>query len=234
MCQHYQHKDVFLSSPEQSSRSMLHSRWLYYSLSLMLMLILSGCALFSGTSYSIDEQFSLSATRSVQMSDQLEFSFKFVPESVPAGHDIFFVATFTNTTNHSIVFREPKQYGVSEIWDGVLFFDVEPISVTVPFKYPREVFWETLGPLPPVKPDEFMTIPSLGKHEVRLELPRFVFQNGKENDVISLPAGRYLVHMTYYNPCIGYKVEQRQERFVDLGAWVGEIESKPASFTITP
>ncbi len=79
-----------------------------------------------------------------------------------------------------------------------------------------------------------MTISSLGRHEVRLELPRFVFQNGKEENVISLPAGQYLIHMTYYNPYVGYEVGQHWERYVDLGAWVGKIKSDDATLTITP
>lgn len=215
-------------------RSVLTTRRLYYGVAMVCALILSGCMLFSSPIYSTDEQFGLYATRSAQMRNQLEFTFKFMPDSVPVEHDIFFVATFTNTTDHPIVFRKPEQSGVSAMFGATLLFAVEPISVTIPFEYPREVIWEPLGLLVPIKPDEFVTLPSLGRQDVRLQLPHFVFQNADNTDVIPLPIGQYFVRMTYHNFYIGYDVGQYGERHVDLRAWVGSIESPPASLTITP
>jgi hypothetical protein len=73
--------------------------------------ILLGCSQIPGITYSVEDQFPLARARAVEMTKQLQFSFKLDPENVAVGGTIFFTATFTNTTDHSIVLREPKQYG---------------------------------------------------------------------------------------------------------------------------
>jgi hypothetical protein len=170
------------------------------------------------------------------MSNQLEFSLKLTTDHVPFEQDIFFVVTFTNTTDQPIILREPRQLGVIEALypDTTLLFVVEPISVSVPFQYPladRSV--DLLRP--PVKRDEFITLPPHGVHETRLKLPRLVFRNASIEDVISLPVGQYLIRMTYDNRFIGYEVERSEGiRYVDVGAWVGSVEANPVLLTITP
>ncbi len=196
----------------------------------------SGCRPSLEKTYSVEEQYDLAATRSAQMSNQLAFSFRWVSNPVPFGQDIFFVATFTNTTTHLIVLRKPMQHGILEMLspDTTLLFSVKPTSVTSLFEYPGQATYETLRPHAPIQPDEFVYLPGRGKFETRLKLPRFVFRNGIPADVVSLPSGQYLVGMTYYNSHIGYRIERGEERYVDVGAWVGQVESNTVPLTVTP
>lgn len=99
-----------------SSQSLtLRAKSWYLILLAPLMLVLcSGCSQSPAGTYSTDEAIALRRTRSTEMADQLQFSFRLDPEEVPIGQEIFFVVTLTNTTDLPIVFREPKQSGVHE------------------------------------------------------------------------------------------------------------------------
>ncbi len=113
------------------NRTISFTRWWPFCVLAMVGLFLySGCKTMLETTYSIEEQYNLSATRSVEMSNQVEFSFRLTPDHVPFGQDIFFVAIFTNTTDHPIVFREPRQQGVveGEYPDTTLLFSVKSIN----------------------------------------------------------------------------------------------------------
>ncbi len=208
-------------------------------LCLNLLAILT-LALCSGCAYSIDDQFALSRARTAEMADQLQFSFKLDPESVPIGQDIFFVATLTNTTDQPIVFREPRQNGVleQESYDNTLLFSVEPISEGLTIRYPLEQAIVDLIPHA-ILQDEFVSLPPHSSREVRLELPHLVRTMYFPATIFSeeyspLPVGQYRVHMTYYNDNIGYQIEVGNERrYVDLNAWVGKIEANPVVLTIT-
>ncbi len=214
------------------------AKWLYFSLLAIFLLAVSvGCRSSSAGVYSIQEQYALSATRSSQMSNQLEFSLRLTSDKVPFEQDIQFVATFTNTTEHPIVFREPRQQGVIEISDvdTTLLFAVEPISVNISFQYPRYAYSPDILVWPPVKQDEFITLLPHGARETRLKLPRLVLRNGEMGKATSLPVGQYLVHMTYNNSYIGYEIQRDEEKlFVDVGAWVGQVKSNTVVLTITP
>ena len=88
---------------------------------------------------------------------------------------------------------------------------------------------------PPIKRTEFITLSPHSTHKTHLKLPRLVFRDGAIGNVISLPPGHYLVHMTYVNRYIGYEVERNGEaRYVDVNAWVGQVESDVVALTITP
>ena len=207
-----------------------------FRLLILIFTAYSGCRPSLERTYSVEEHYDLSATRSVHMNNQLQFSFRLIPDHVPIGQDIFFVATFTNTTDRPIIFREPQQQGVVETNypETTLLFVVEPVKVDTPFNYPFEsapdkIVW------PSVERDEFVTLPPHGIRETRVKLPRLVFRNGKIGDVITLPPGQYLVHMTYTNDYIGYEVKRGEEtRYIDVGAWVGKVESSVAPLAITP
>jgi hypothetical protein len=184
--------------------------------------------------YSIDEQYTVAATRSAGMTDQLQFSFRLDPESVPTGRAISFIATFTNTTDHPVVFREPRQHGVIEALyaDTTLLFSVEPISEGISFRYPLAGYPSRL--VAPVTQDEFVALPPDSSWQIRLELPHIVTKVESSKEEFSLPPGQYCVHMTYSNRAIGYHVRQGDEaRYVDLNAWVGDVQADPVVLTIT-
>ncbi len=220
-------------SSDQATR---YARGTSFGVSMILMLtMLVGCELSSAGTHSIQEQNHLSATRSAQMRNQLAFSFKLTPDHVLFGQDILFVATFTNTTDQPLVFREPRQHGVIEAIypETTLLFAVEPISASIPFQYPL-VGGPDILVWPPVEHSEFIRLSPHEAYETRLMLPHLVFQNGETGNVISLPPGQYLVHMTYTNDCIGYEVKRGEEtRYIDVGAWVGKVKSNPVSLTVT-
>jgi hypothetical protein len=198
--------------------------------------MLASCSLMQAGTYSIQEQYDLSAARSAQVGSQLGFSISLVSDHVPFEQDIFFTAAFTNTTNHPIVFRVPRQYGVVEILDvdTTLWFRLEPVNVVPLFKYPRDALRPDILVWPPVERDEFVKLPQHGTHRIQLKLPRMVLQNGEMGNVISLAPGQYFVHMTYLNDYIGYEVKRGEEtRYTDIGAWTGKVESNPALLTIT-
>lgn len=218
-----------------NNQSVLFARgFLLIALAIFMLVLYPGCA--SGTTYSIEEERQLWATRSNQMSNQLKFSFSFTPDHVSVGQDIFFVAIFTNTTAQPLMFREPKGYGIMEATypDTTLLFAVEPIQADIQFKYPLDTAPHYLRDLHPTERSEFVALPAHNKREIRLELRHLVFREGTQ-DLIPLPPGQYLVKMTYINYYIGYEVQRNREtRYVDLGAWVGQMESSAALLTITP
>jgi hypothetical protein len=210
------------------------TRWVWLGVLILLgMVVNSRCT--SGVSYSLAEQRCLRATRMPQMENKLTFSFRLTPGQVPVGQDIFFVATFTNTTDQPLVLREPRQRGVLEIIDPdtTLFFNVEAISTSVPFSYPLDGYPFRVVTTP-IERDEFVTLPPHGTREVRLKLPNLVIPKGAD-DACFLPPGEYLIHMTYDNLYIGYELDLKAEwRYVDLKAWMGEVEADPVPLTITP
>ncbi len=207
---------------------------------MLILALCSGCRQSPAGTYSIDEVLALERTRTAEMADQLQFSFRLDPANVPIGHEIFFVVTLTNTTDLPIVFREPRQTGVLEIeyLGRMLLFSVAPISDRLSIAYPLE------GPvdLAPVaiQRDMFTTLPQHSSREFRLQLPHMVRIKVPPATVFSeeyfpLPSGRYRVQMTYYNHDIGYQMTvDNQQRYVDLNAWVGKIEGAPVVLTITP
>ena len=204
------------------------------ALGILIMIVLSSCDQ-SPMTYSIAEQYALAATRSAGKAKQLEFSFRLDPESVPTGRAISFVATFTNTTDDPIIFREPKQYGVIEALypDTTLLFSVKPISEGISFQYPLAGYPLRIDTTL-ITQDEFVTLPPGSSREIVLELPHIVMIEDPYEEESSLPPGQYLVRMTYTNQAIGYEVMRNDEpRYVDLNAWVGKVGANPVVLTIT-
>ena len=225
--------------------SILPIRQLCLDLLAMLTLVLcSGCGQSLVTTYSIDEQFALSRARLAEMANKLQFSFKLDPDSAPIGQEIFFVATFTNTTDQSLVFRESKQDGVfaKEDYNTTLLFSVEPISKDLSLSFPGQGgFVDRFAQ--PVTLGEFVELPAHTSREIRLQLPHEAQVKHAPANVFAvfsaeyfpLPIGQYRVQMTYINDVIGYKIEAGKElRYVDLNAWVGKVEANPVVLTITP
>ena len=217
---------------------VMRPRW---SLLILLMLALcSGCSQSLAGTYAIDEVLALERTRTAEMADQLQFSYRLDPANVPIGHEIFFVVTLTNTTDLPIVFREPRQDGVleKEAPGNMLLFSVEPISDRRSIAYPLE------GPFDPapvaIQRDMFTTLPPHSSREFRLQLPHMVRTKVPpatvfSEDYVSLPSGKYRIQLTYYNHDIGYQMKVgNKQRYVDLNAWVGKIEGEPEVLTITP
>jgi hypothetical protein len=208
---------------------------------MFILTVCSGCEQSPTETYSIDEAWALSRTRSAEMVDQLQFSFRLDPANVSIGKDIFFVATLTNTTDLPIVFREPRQNGVLEIeyYDKTLLFSVEPVDKRLSIAYPAETGLVDMIP-ERIARDAFLTLPPHSSREIRLQLPHMVRIKDASATVFSeeyfpLPIGRYRVQMTYYNDVIGDEMQLgRDRRYVDLKAWVGKIEGEPAVLTITP
>ncbi len=203
--------------------------------------VLLGCSQIPGITYSVEDQFALSRARAVEIIDQLQFSFKLDPENVAVGQDIFFTATFTNTTEHSMVFREPKQYGVFEIefYDTTLLFSVKPISEDVLIEYPLQIgFVDML--FRTVLPEDFVALPPHSSREIRLGLPHLVRVRDASAlmwpaEYLPLPVGQYQVQLTYISDVIGYEVKLPNDfGYVDLNAWVGRIASDPVLLTVTP
>ena len=207
---------------------------------LLALALCSGCGQSPAATYSTDEAIALWHTRSTEMANQLKFSFRLDPATVPIGQEIFFVATLTNTTDLPIVFREPRQNGVLELvsYDKTLLFSVEPISEGLSIAYPGETgFVQLLSEA--IQSDMFATLPPHGSREFRLQLPQMVFTKAPSATVSSeknfLPVGQYRVQMTYYNHAIGYDIKGvKNANVVDLNAWVGKVESEPTVLTITP
>ena len=213
-----------------------------WSLLTLLMLDLClGCSQSPTGTYSIDEVLDLEHTRTAEMADQLQFSYRLDPANVPIGHEIFFVVTLTNTTDLPIVFREPRQTGVLEIeYPGeMLLFSVAPISNGLSIAYPGETGFVELAPVA-IQRDMFATLPPHSSREFRLQLPHMVRTKVPPATVFSeeyvpLPSGQYRVQLTYYNHDIGYQMKVgNKQRYVDLNAWVGKIEGEPTVLTITP
>jgi hypothetical protein len=223
---------------------MLFAKWMIFAVGklcwgflIMAMLILvSSCSQSPAVTYSIDEQYDLSRARSPNMQDQLMFSFQLERDQIPVGQDIFFVATFTNTLDRPLVFREPKQQGVmEEVYpDTTLFFRVATITGSVLYDYPLHNHPSRI--YPKVEQGEFITLPPHSSRKIRLQLPHMLGDAIQDPaDRHPLPPGQYRVQMTYMNDPIGYQVEQDGgTRYVDLNAWVGEITAtNPVSFAIT-
>jgi hypothetical protein len=209
-----------------------------WGLLIMITLILgSSCSQSPAVTYSIDEQYDLSHARSPNLQDQLQFSFQLERDQIPVGQDIFFSATFTNTMDQPMVFREPRQHGVMDAVypDTAVLFSVEPFTASVVLEYPlsnhpSRVFY------PDVEQGEFITLAPHDSREIRLQLPHILGPAiGYPEERYPLPPGKYRVRMTYMNDAIGYEVKQNgKTRYVDLNAWVGEIEATNlALFTIT-
>lgn len=206
--------------------------------------MLSGCARIPGISYSIDDQFALARARAVEMTDQLQFSFRLDPATVSVGQDIFFVAAFTNTTDHSIVFRELAQNDVwaFEDFNTLLLFDVEPISKDLELAFPGQGgFVDRFAR--PVTLDEFVELPAHTSREIRLQLPHEAQVKYAPPNVFAvfseeyypLPVGQYQVQLTYINDVIGSETRIANESgFVDLHAWVGRKASSLVLLTVTP
>lgn len=212
-------------------------------LAMLAITMLSGCAQIPGITYSIDEQFALSRARAVELNDQLQFSFRLDPASVSVGQDIFFVATFTNTTDHPIVFREPGQNGVFafEDFDTLLLFAVEPISKDLSLLFPGQGLVDRIPRQPTL--GEFVELPAHMSREIRLQLPHEAQVKYAPANVfamfsaeyVPLPVGQYQVQMTYINDVIGNETRISNEfGFVDLHAWVGRKASSLVLLTVTP
>ncbi len=212
-------------------------RKLCWRVLITAMLVLgSSCTQSPAVTYSIDEQYDLSRARAPNMQDQLMFSFQLERDQILIGQDIFFVATFTNTLDQPLVFREPKQQGVmEEVYpDTTLFFRVETLVESVLYDYPLHNHPSRI--LPKEEQGEFITLPRHSSRKIRLQLPHMLGDAiGGPGDQYPVPPGQYRVQMTYMNDSIGYQVKQNdQTRYVDLNAWVGEITAtNPVSFTIT-
>jgi hypothetical protein len=210
-------------------------------LTMLILALCSGCRQSPAGTYSIDEVLALERTRTPEMADQIQFSYRLDPANVPIGHEIFFIVTLTNTTDLPIVFREPRQNGVLEIeyLSKMLLFSVEPISYGLSIAYPLQTGFVELAP-EAIQRDMFTTLPPHSSREFRLQLPHMVRTKVPpatvfSEDYVSLPSGKYRVQLTYYNHDIGYQVKVgNNQRYVDLNAWVGKIEGEPAVLTITP
>ncbi len=207
------------------------------SLVILVLILSSSCSQSPAVTYSIEEQYNLARARMPSRQDQLKFSFQLERDQIPVGQDIFFTATFTNTVDQPIVFRDPYRQGVMELVypDTTLFFTVEPITGSALLDYPLlhalvERFY------PKIEQLEFLTLPPHGSCEIRLQLPHMLGDAFDPPDQYPLPPGKYRVQMTYMNDSIGYQVKQDGwTRYVDLNAWVGEVQAtNPISFTIAP
>lgn len=198
----------------------------------------SSCSQSPAVTYSINEQYDLAQTRMPNRQDQLQFSFQMERDQIPVGHDIFFTATYTNTLDQPVMFREPRQHGVMDAVypDTTVLFSVEPITASVVLEFPlrnhpSRVFY------PAVERGEFTTLAPHDSRVIRLQLPHILGPAiGYPEERYPLPPGKYRVRMTYMNNVIGYEVAQNgKTRYVDLDAWVGEITAtNPVSFTVTP
>lgn len=236
----------------ETSRAVLRSKsiafcqtvFLTVGLVMLAIVVLSGCSQIPGITYSVEDQFMLARARAPQLTEQLQFSIRLDPDSVPVGQDIFFVATFTNTTNHPIVFREPGQNDVCvfEDFDTLLLFAVEPVSKDLSLSFPGEgaLVQRLYGP---VTRDEFVELPAYTSRNSRLQLPHEAQIKHAPLDVFAvfsekyypLPAGPYQVQLTYINEVIGNKVKLPNDfGYMDLNAWVGRIKAKPVLLTVTP
>jgi len=232
-----------------TSRVLLRSTGIFLGQAVFLAVILamlamlSGCAQIPGITYSIDEQFALSRARAVELNDQLQFSFRLDPASVSVGQDIFLGATFTNTTDHPIVFREPEQNGVFafEDFDTLLLFAVEPISKDLSLLFPGQGLVDRIVRQPTL--GEFVELPAHMSREIRLQLPHEAqVKHAPANvfamfsaEYVPLPVGQYQVQMTYINDVIGNETRISNEFvFVDLHAWVGRKASSLVLLTVTP
>jgi hypothetical protein len=227
-----------------SSKVIFFAQALFLTVLVTLaMLILSSCGQIPGITYSVEDQFALARARAPELASQLQFSFRLDPESVPVEQDISFVATFTNTTDHPIIFREPKQNNVmaQEYFETLLLFSVEPTNENISILFPEQGLIQMINK--PVAFGEFVTLPAHTSREIRLMLPRKVqIKNAPPNvfaiysaEYFSLPVGQYHVQITYINDVIGNEVKIPHDiAFVDLHAWVGRIESSPVLLTITP
>jgi hypothetical protein len=208
------------------------------SLTILVLALCSGCNPSPAVTYSIKEQYDLARTRMPDRQDYLKFSFQLEHDQTPVGQDIFFTATFTNTLDQSIVFREPRQQGVMDAVypDTVMLYAMEPVTANIELElplrnHPSRLFY------PDVTQGEFITLAPHISHEIRLQLPHILGPAiGAPGDWYPLPPGIYRVQMTYMNDAIGYEVEQNGEtRYVDLNAWVGEVEAPNLILlTITP
>lgn len=89
-----------------------------------------------------------------------------------------------------------------------------------------------------IQRDMFITLPPHSSREFRLQLPRMVYTKASSatvfpEEAFSLPVGQYRVQLTDYNDAIGYDIKGMKDAdIVDLNAWVGKIEVKPAVMTI--
>jgi hypothetical protein len=236
----------------ETPRTMLRSKGIIFGqgvfltvgLMILAIAILSGCSQIPGVTYSVEDQFTLARARAPQLTEQLQFSIRLDPDSVSVGQDIFFVATFTNTTDDSFVFREPEQNDVwaFEDFDTLLLFAVEPISGDLELAFPGQSgFVSRIAR--PVMPDEFMELPAHASREIRLQLPHEAQLKHAPPNVFGmysaegfpLPVGQYQVQITYINEIIGYEVKLLSDYgFVDLNAWVGRTTSNPVPLTVTP
>jgi hypothetical protein len=177
----------------------------------------------------VEDQFPLARARAVEMTEQLQFSFKLDLEDVVVGQAIFFTATFTNTTDHSIVLREPKQYGVYEFefYDTTLLFSVKPIGEDISIEYPGQGgFMNMLNRK--VLLEDFVELP----HLVSVKDASTLMWSA---EYLPLPVGQYQVQLTYISEVIGYEVRLPNDLgFVDLNSWVGRIAPDPVLLTVTP
>lgn len=206
----------------------------------VLILLLTGlvsCNLGSQKYYTVEKQFKLANDRAEKMTNQLDFSVTFDKNPVKHGERIYFGATFTNVSNAPIVFRKPKQNGVLEIAHAntTLLFSISPIRGEKSFWYPNEYLGYELA-ASPIHADEYISLNPNIPFQVRLELPKMGYL--KQNDIVDqseLPAGEYILNMKYQNHYIGNEIEQNGKVvYLDMNAWVGEVESKPVLLTILP
>jgi hypothetical protein len=197
----------------------------------------TGCQLNDQVYYQVEDQIKLAHSRTKEMENKITFSISVEREKLRQGEKITFLANITNVSDKSIIIRKPRQSNVLEIIhpNAVLLFSVSPTHDKKLFWFPNEYFGYDLA-VSPVEPDEFVELIPNQLFQVRLEIPIDVLSNiNGETNHLELPAGEYILNMKYLNQYIGYSMEKIGDiLYVDLNAWVGDVEANPVSFTVLP
>lgn len=204
----------------------------------VLVLVLAGCT-STGQMYSTLDQYDLAKIRVESMKGQLGLSFTLEKENIHSDEEVFFMAHFVNKTNTPIMLRVPQQVGVLDIDhpNMTLLYSITPLNKSISLETPLSILSSTPYIFTiPVQSSEFELLESHSTKDVKLEIPNVVYlkQGDQWKDSV-IPAGKYLIDITYENMYIGYEVEEEGEiYFKDVLAWVGKIDAKPVLLTIFP
>ena len=199
--------------------------------------ILLGCNAMS-QKYTVEEQYSLASSRIDKMKEQLDFRITLEKEVVHRNDPILFMAHFTNNVGSPLTLRLPEQSGVLDInhANTRLQYSITPLDKTISLLTPIAYLGMPFILSNDVQPSEFVTLEPNQTKDVKLELPNTVYLKQEEIWIESvLPPGQYLIHISYKNLYIGYQIEKKGRIYIiDISAWVGEVDAKPALLTISP
>ena len=213
-------------------------RILFLVISFLSLSIVLACCKSNNKEYSIDDQYHLARSRIDIMREQLDFSFTLDKETIKLGDPILFTAIFTNKINAPITIRVPNQLRVLDINNpnALLEYSITPLDKSVSLMTPLSYLVMPFLWVNPVQSSEFETLSPYATKDVKLEIPNTVYLQQQETWVEStLPAGKYLIHITYENLHIGYEIEKKgQAYYIDQSAWVGQIQAEPDTLTVLP